>query len=99
MPRRIWFAVAALLLPFLPGCTKDVRTQDGQLASEERSSAEAQRNRGERRGRGNRRRPKGPPPEIGTVLADFALQDVEGNTVRLSDFRGKIFALELGACT
>ena len=38
-------------------------------------------------------------PKVGEVLKDFTLKDIEGKEVSLSDFRNKIFVLELGACT
>ena len=38
-------------------------------------------------------------PPIGKVLPDFSLKDVKGKTVRLSEYQGKIFIMELGACT
>ena len=38
-------------------------------------------------------------PKVGEVLKDFTLKDVNGKEVKLSDFRNKIFVLELGACT
>jgi cytochrome oxidase Cu insertion factor (SCO1/SenC/PrrC family) len=44
-----------------------------------------------------RREAKHPP--IGSVLPDFVLKDVNGKPVKLSDYRGKIFTMELGACT
>jgi len=39
------------------------------------------------------------PPKVGETVADFALKDVEGKTVKLSDFRGRILVLEFGAYT
>ena len=48
-------------------------------------------------GRRPRREVKHPP--IGAVLQDFTLKDVNGKPVKLSDYRGKIFTMELGACT
>ena len=38
-------------------------------------------------------------PEIGSVVKDFELKTYEGKTFRLSDQRGKIIVLEMGACT
>ena len=39
-------------------------------------------------------------PKVGEELKDFALKDMTGTDVKLSDFRDKkIFVLELGACT
>lgn len=39
-------------------------------------------------------------PKVGEVLDDFTLKNIEGESVSLSQFRGKkIFVLELGACT
>ena len=38
-------------------------------------------------------------PAVGETLEDFELKDIEGNPVKLSDFKGRIFVLELGACT
>ncbi len=53
-----------------------------------------------------RQRPQGRRPHrevkhspIGSVLKDFTLNDVNGKPVKLSDYRGKIFTMELGACT
>ena len=49
------------------------------------------------RGRG---RWAAPPVKVGEALPDFALKDVEGNTVKPADFKGKsILVLEFGACT
>ncbi len=52
-------------------------------------------------GRPARRRPRREVkhPPVGKVLKDFALQDVKGKPVKLSDYQGKIFIMELGACT
>ena len=50
-------------------------------------------------GRGERRRREVVHPKVGEVLKDFTLKDVKGKDVKLSDFRNKIFVLELGACT
>ena len=55
--------------------------------------------RGGRAGRGGRGRGNVQHPEVGETLDDFELKDVKGKTVKLSDFREKIFVLELGACT
>ena len=50
------------------------------------------------RQRRERTRPQGPP--IGSIVEDFELKTVDGETFRLSDFKGeKIVAIELGACT
>ncbi len=38
-------------------------------------------------------------PQVGDEVEEFELKDVEGETVKLSGLRGKILALELGACT
>ncbi len=46
-----------------------------------------------------RRRREVVHPKVGEVLKDFTLKDVKGKDVKLSDFRNKIFVLELGACT
>jgi cytochrome oxidase Cu insertion factor (SCO1/SenC/PrrC family) len=61
------------------------------------SSAWAQEEDGQRRGR--RRRREVVHPKVGEVLKDFTLKDTKGKAVKLSDFRNKIFVLELGACT
>ena len=53
----------------------------------------------ERPERGRSRRLAG-IPKAGDTVKDFALKDVKGRTIKLSDFRAKsIFVLELGACT
>lgn len=48
-------------------------------------------------------RPARPPgmlaPLVGAPAADFELQSLDGSAVRLSNYIGKIFVLELGACT
>ena len=46
-----------------------------------------------------RRSRRAPHPKVGEVVKDFELKDLKGKKVRLSDFRDKIFVLELGACT
>jgi cytochrome oxidase Cu insertion factor (SCO1/SenC/PrrC family) len=38
-------------------------------------------------------------PEIGTVIQDFELPTLDGKKFKLSDNRGKIVIIELGACT
>lgn len=38
-------------------------------------------------------------PEIGSEVKDFELKTYEGGTFKLSDQRGKILVLEMGACT
>ena len=38
-------------------------------------------------------------PEIGSVAQDFELKTFNGKTFKLSDNRGKITVLEMGACT
>lgn len=54
---------------------------------------------GGRAGRGRGRWAK-PPVKVGEAVPDFALKDVEGNTVKPADFKGKsILVLEFGACT
>jgi hypothetical protein len=35
-----------------------------------------------------------PPPEIGKAAPDFTLHDLDGKTVKLSDYKGKIVVLE-----
>lgn len=49
--------------------------------------------------RAQRKRPgwKGPP--IGKVVKDFELPILDGGKFKLSDQRGKIVVIELGACT
>jgi len=49
--------------------------------------------------RRRRRRREVVRPKVGQVLKDFTLKDVKRKDVKLSDFRDKIFVLELGACT
>jgi len=50
------------------------------------------------RPRRQRALPEGPP--VGSVIEDFELKTVEGETFRLSDFKGKKnIVIELGACT
>ncbi len=44
-------------------------------------------------------RERAPRPEVGAMVADFELKDVEGKPVKLSSFRDQIFVMELGACT
>jgi cytochrome oxidase Cu insertion factor (SCO1/SenC/PrrC family) len=53
---------------------------------------------GQHRGRGERGRQKN-RPKLGEKLKDFELKDVKGKAIHLSDFKEKIFILELGACT
>lgn len=66
----------------------------GMIATE--TFAQDDEGRRERR----RRRRDVPRPKVGEVLEDFALKDVKGKEVKLSEFRDKkIFVLELGACT
>jgi cytochrome oxidase Cu insertion factor (SCO1/SenC/PrrC family) len=38
-------------------------------------------------------------PEIGSVVNDFELKTYEGKNFKLSEQRGKIVVLEMGACT
>jgi hypothetical protein len=38
-------------------------------------------------------------PEVGTVIKDFELPALNGETFRLSDHLGKIIVFEFGACT
>ena len=38
-------------------------------------------------------------PEIGSVVDDFELKTYEGKVFKLSEQRGKIVVLEIGACT
>jgi cytochrome oxidase Cu insertion factor (SCO1/SenC/PrrC family) len=49
--------------------------------------------------RARRRMPRWKGPDIGTVVEDFSLKTVDGKTFSLSDVKGKIFVMELGACT
>lgn len=37
------------------------------------------------------------PPSIGNITPDFTSKDVNGNTVRLSDYRGKVVLIEFWA--
>ncbi|MFC1736707.1 hypothetical protein ACFL1X_11365 [Candidatus Hydrogenedentota bacterium] len=85
MRKAFWISMISLVAALLLGDT-----------------ALAQRGRGAPGGRG---RPAGRPmrrgnePKVGDKIADFALNDVHGKEVKLSDFKNKIFVLELGACT
>ncbi len=47
------------------------------------------------------RRPRFPwkGPEIGTLIPDFELKLADGKSFKLSDQRGRIIVIELGACT
>ena len=38
-------------------------------------------------------------PEIGSVIQDFELPTLDGKKFKLSDNKGKIIIIELGACT
>jgi len=38
-------------------------------------------------------------PKVGETIPNFTLEDINGKEVNLTDFRNKIFVLELGACT
>ena len=38
-------------------------------------------------------------PEIGSIVGDFELKTYEGKVFKLSEQRGKIVVLEIGACT
>jgi len=38
-------------------------------------------------------------PKVGEVIPNFTLENINGEEVKLTDFRNKIFVLELGACT
>jgi cytochrome oxidase Cu insertion factor (SCO1/SenC/PrrC family) len=38
-------------------------------------------------------------PKVGEAIPNFTLEDIDGKEVNLTDFRNKIFVLELGACT
>lgn len=51
--------------------------------------------------RRRRRRARWPwkGPEIGSVIRDFELPTVDGKKFKLSDHRGEIVIIELGACT
>ena len=50
-----------------------------------------------RRPRGGMQRWKGPP--IGTEVRDFELPLLDGGSFKLSEKRGTIIVIELGACT
>ncbi len=45
------------------------------------------------------KKPRWEGPPVGTVIRDFELPLLAGGTFRLSDQRGKILVLEMGACT
>ncbi|MBW7995947.1 MAG: hypothetical protein FVQ81_05115 [Candidatus Glassbacteria bacterium] len=49
--------------------------------------------------RTRRRQPGWQGPPIGAVVEDFELPLVDGGTFKLSDQRGRILAIEMGACT
>ncbi|MFC1614252.1 hypothetical protein ACFL5K_03035 [Gemmatimonadota bacterium] len=49
--------------------------------------------------RAQRRRPGWQGPTIGAVVEDFELPLADGGTFKLSDQRGRILAIEMGACT
>ena len=49
--------------------------------------------------RKGRRKPGWQGPEIGAVVEDFELPLLDGGTFKLSDQRGRILAIEMGACT
>ena len=51
----------------------------------------------QRRSRGGRASWKG--PEIGSVIKDFELPTADGKKFKLSDHKGEIVIIELGACT
>ena len=46
-----------------------------------------------------RRAPRWKGPEIGSVIQDFELPTLDGKKFKLSDHRGEIIIIELGACT
>jgi cytochrome c biogenesis protein CcmG/thiol:disulfide interchange protein DsbE len=46
---------------------------------------------------GAARPPAGGPPQVGSVAPDFALAGVDGGTVRLGDFRGRIVLVNFWA--
>ena len=45
------------------------------------------------------KKPRWQGPPVGTVVRDFELPLLDGGTFRLSDQRGRILVLEMGACT
>jgi len=50
--------------------------------------------------RPRRQRPRREGPPVGSVVKDFELKTADGETFRLSDFKGEKFVvIELGACT
>ena len=53
------------------------------------------------RDQSSRRRSRWPwkGPELNSVVKDFELDILGGGTFKLSEHRGKIVAIELGACT
>ena len=53
----------------------------------------------EQRQRRQRRMPRWEGPPVGTVVKDFSLPILKGGTFTLSELRGKITVIELGACT
>ncbi|GEM_PF-932238 len=55
----------------------------------------------QQKGRSRRRVSRWPwkGPEIGSVIKDFELPILDGGKFKLSDHRGKIVIIELGACT
>ena len=61
----------------------------------EQSSAQEQKKRATR----STSRWKWKGPELGSEIKDFELEFLDGGTFKLSENRGKIIAIELGACT
>ena len=45
------------------------------------------------------RAPRWKGPDIGSVIQDFELPTLDGKKFKLSDHRGEIIIIELGACT
>ncbi len=61
----------------------------GDLFAQEQKQQQQTRKRG----------PRWKGPEIGSVIKDFELPILGGGKFKLSDYRGKIVIIELGACT
>lgn len=90
---RMAAAGAAACLLFAAPCFA-ARTPASRPADGKRASQPARE-----RGRGAGGFFKGTHPKIGAAVENFTVRDVEGRDVRLSDFKDRIFVMELGACT
>ena len=75
--------VALLCVCFAVLLVNDVFAQDQQKQRQNRQ----------------RRTPRWKGPEIGSVIKDFELPTIDGGKFKLSDHKGEIVIIELGACT